>query len=65
MAYVNKLADSQVEDKKAIISNIYSVIGNSYLEMGQYELALQSHQKDLDISEAACNSSPEDSEAKK
>lgn len=50
MIYVNKLSDTQLTDRKAIVSNIYSNIGNAYLEMGKYELALKNHQKDLDIS---------------
>ena len=50
MAYVNRLPDSQLPDKKAIISNVYSNIGNAYLEIGQYDSSLQAHQKDLEIS---------------
>ena len=50
MAYVNRIPDSQLSSKKEIISNIYSNIGNAYLELGQYDNALQAHQKDLEIS---------------
>ena len=50
MVYVNKLTDSQLTNKKAVICNIYSLIGNAYLEMGKYDDALQAHQKDLEIS---------------
>ncbi|CAF0989858.1 unnamed protein product [Brachionus calyciflorus] len=55
MVYVNKSPDSQLTDKKSIISNIHSSIGNAYLEMGKYELALQNHQKDLEISKDSDN----------
>ena len=32
-----------------LLANVYSYMGNSYLELGKYELALENHQKDLDI----------------
>lgn len=50
MVYVNKLSDSQLSDKKSVVANIYSYIGNAHLEMGKYDHALQAHQKDLEIS---------------
>ena len=50
MAYTNKQSESVVQDKKAIIGNIFSNIGNAHLEMGQYEAALTAHKKDLEIS---------------
>lgn len=50
LLYVNKTSDTQVTDKKSIEANIYSNIGNAHLEMGNYQDALQAHQKDLDIS---------------
>jgi hypothetical protein len=50
MTYTNKQSDAAIPDKKALISNIHSNIGNAQLELGKYDLALQSHQKDLDIS---------------
>ncbi|CAF0922726.1 unnamed protein product, partial [Brachionus calyciflorus] len=55
MHYVNKLSDTQVPDKKSIISNLYSFIGNAHLEMGKYILALDNHQKDLAISKETGN----------
>ncbi|RNA02032.1 tetratricopeptide repeat 25 [Brachionus plicatilis] len=55
MIYVNKLTDTQLTDRKSIVSNIYSNIGNAYLEMGKYELSLKNHQKDLDISTESDN----------
>lgn len=50
MIYTNKLSEGQITDKKAIVANIYSNIGNAQLELGNYSEALQNHQKDLDIS---------------
>lgn len=50
MTYTNKLSDTQISDKKSIIANIYSNIGNSQLELGNYGEALEAHQSDLDIS---------------
>lgn len=50
MMYTNKLSESQIPDKKSIIANIYSNIGNAHLEMGNYSDALAAHQKDLEIS---------------
>ena len=53
--YVNKQNENVVHDKKAIISNIHSNIGNAHLEMGKYALALQSHQRDLELSKSSEN----------
>lgn len=50
MIYTQKQSDAAIPDKQSLIANIHSNIGNAYLEMGKYDLALQSHQKDLDIS---------------
>jgi hypothetical protein len=50
LAYVSPLNKKQLSGKDEIIANIHSNIGNAHLEMGKYDLALQSHQKDLDIS---------------
>jgi hypothetical protein len=50
MTYTNKQSDAAIPDKKALISNIHSNIGNAYLELGKYDLALQAHNRDLEIS---------------
>jgi hypothetical protein len=47
---VNPLNKKQLSGKDEIIANIHSNIGNAHLELGQYDEALQSHQKDLNIS---------------
>jgi len=51
MVYTQKQSDSAVKDKKAIMANIYSNIGNAHLEMGKYDYASQAHEKDLEISQ--------------
>ena len=50
MTFTNKQSDAAIPDKKALISNIHSNIGNANLELGKYDLALQSHNRDLEIS---------------
>ena len=50
LAFVNPLNKKQLSGKDEIIGNIYSNIGNAHLELGQYDLALKAHQKDLDVS---------------
>ena len=49
MNFVNKLPEKYEKDKPRLIGNIHSNKGNAYLELGKYDLALQSHQKDLEI----------------
>ena len=50
MIYAEKQSDAAIPDKKALISNIHSNIGNARLELGDYDSALKSHNSDLDIS---------------
>jgi tetratricopeptide (TPR) repeat protein len=50
LAYVNPLNKKQLSGKEDIIANIHSTIGNAHLELGQYDLALQAHEKDLEMS---------------
>lgn len=50
LSYVNTLTVKQLNNKREIIANINSNIGNAHLELGQYDQALQRHQKDLEIS---------------
>ena len=35
-----------------VVANLHSYIGNAYLEMGEYEKALDFHKKDLDFAKA-------------
>ncbi|NWW75772.1 TTC25 protein, partial [Climacteris rufus] len=41
-------AEDEVPNKKELIGNLHSCIGNAQLEMGQMEAALHSHKMDLD-----------------
>ncbi|NXS99308.1 TTC25 protein, partial [Jacana jacana] len=41
-------SDSEVPNKKELIGNLYSCIGNAQLEMGRLQAALQSHKLDLE-----------------
>jgi len=50
LAYVRPLNAKQLSGKEEIIANINSNIGNAHLELGQYDLALQAHHRDLDAS---------------
>ena len=49
MNFVNKLPEKYEKDRPRLNGNIYSNKGNAYLELGKYDLALQSHEKDLEI----------------
>lgn len=49
LTYVQNLNESDVSNYKEITANLYSCIGNAYLEMGNYKRALVNHNKDLDI----------------
>jgi len=46
---VEGMADAECPNKKEIVANLYSCIGNAYIEMDQLDKALKSHQKDLDV----------------
>lgn len=53
--YVKPLNKKQLSGKDEIIANINSNIGNAYLEMGRYDLAIPAHEKDLEISKELDN----------
>ncbi|NXQ98072.1 TTC25 protein, partial [Sagittarius serpentarius] len=42
-------SDDDIPNKKELIGNLHSCIGNAQLEMGQMEAALQSHKVDLEL----------------
>lgn len=49
LTYVTNLSDKDLPNRKEITANLYSCIGNAYLEMGNYKKALENHSKDLDM----------------
>ncbi|KAF6032938.1 TTC25 [Bugula neritina] len=49
LTYVQNLNEKDISNYKEITANLYSCIGNAYLELGNYKKALVNHNKDLDI----------------
>lgn len=49
LTYVMSLNDKDIPNRKDIIANLYSCIGNAHLEMGNFKKALENHNKDLDL----------------
>lgn len=45
--YCERLDDRKFPDKKKVISDVYSRLGNAYLELGDYNKALDYHFRDL------------------
>jgi len=50
LEFVDQQSNSRLAEKDELIATINSNIGNAYLELSKYDLALKSHQKDLEIS---------------
>ena len=38
--------------RREVVANVHSYMGNAYLEMGEYEKALENHQKDFDFAKS-------------
>ena len=47
---VENMSDDQLQNKAELLANLHSQMGNAYLEMGKYSLALEHHEEDLRIS---------------
>ena len=47
---VEKWSDDDVPNRPEVVANLHSCIGNSYLEMGEYQKALDHHTVDQEIS---------------
>ena len=43
--------DEKVKNKPALVANLYSCMGNAYLELGKFKEALEHHNKDLSIAQ--------------
>ena len=52
LSTVQNFTEEQVPNKVEVVANLYSCIGNAYLELGSYDKALESHQTDLSLGEA-------------
>jgi len=48
---VRSFSEDNVPNKTEVISNLYSCVGNAYLEMGSYDKALEQHQIDFKMGE--------------
>ncbi|CAL1526419.1 unnamed protein product [Lymnaea stagnalis] len=46
---VDNMPEGSLKNKPDVIANLYSSMGNAYLEMGKYSQALEYHNKDLNI----------------
>jgi len=51
MKTVLKMREADVHNKQEIVAHIHSCIGNAQLELGEIDLAVEHHLKDLEISE--------------
>ncbi|XP_067687289.1 outer dynein arm-docking complex subunit 4-like isoform X2 [Haliotis asinina] len=49
---VEDWSENEVTNKKEVIANLHSCMGNAYLEMGKHDEALKHHEMDLDIGKA-------------
>ena len=48
--FVDQQSKSKLAEKDELLATVNSNIGNAYLELSKYDLALKAHQKDLEIS---------------
>uniref|UniRef100_A0A8C6XQ82 Outer dynein arm-docking complex subunit 4 n=1 Tax=Naja naja TaxID=35670 RepID=A0A8C6XQ82_NAJNA len=46
---IQSWSDDEIPNRSELVGNLYSCIGNAYIEMGNMMAALQSHRLDLDI----------------
>ncbi|XP_033729042.1 tetratricopeptide repeat protein 25-like isoform X3 [Pecten maximus] len=51
MKTVREMSEEDLSNKWEIMANIHSQMGNAYLEMGKYSLAIENHEQDLEIAE--------------
>lgn len=43
------MPEESLKNKPSVLANLYSAMGNAYLEQGKYTQALDWHNKDLDL----------------
>lgn len=51
MKIVQGWSDKNVSNKKELIGNLHSCIGNALVDLGNMDKALEHHQKDLELAE--------------
>ena len=49
MKTVEALTDKDLPNKNEFVASLYSCIGNAQLELGEADLALEHHLKDLEL----------------
>ena len=49
MKTLDNWSDDDLQDKPTAVANLYSLMGNAYLELGLYDKALQQHKQDKNI----------------
>jgi len=49
---VSGFSEDDVPNKVEVIANLHSCVGNAYLELGEYNKSLSSHETDLSIGES-------------
>lgn len=50
--FCDRLDERTYAEKQSVISDVYSRLGNAYLELGDYNKSLEYHNRDLRIAEA-------------
>ncbi|XP_071103164.1 outer dynein arm-docking complex subunit 4-like [Haliotis cracherodii] len=51
---MSNYTEDDIADKRDVVARIHSILGNTHLELGEYEEAQEHHEKDLSIGEE-CN----------
>lgn len=50
--FCERLDERKFTEKQSVLSDVYSRLGNAYLELGDYNKSLEYHNRDLKIAEA-------------
>ncbi len=49
--FCDRLDERKFSEKQSVLSDVYSRLGNAYLELGDYSKSLEYHNKDLKIAD--------------
>ena len=52
LEYCDRLDERKCPQKPSVLSDVYSRLGNAYLELGDYNKSLEFHSKDLKLAES-------------